>query len=271
LSETSSTPPAESAVPPPEPASATAAPEPAPALPEFDPNKNLVYDILFDVVDLELVTRLKWDIFSVERRLERALADDAELETKSPGLKRDLMMALELFRADDDVKAYKERFVRSEERLKLAELVKFLELAVKVREPLHEAWSRYLAFDHQRLLDELAAVDVESLARRPASLLGGSRETESRRCKAVIVHTERSARQIFNEVPFRDYSRVIGWYEEKNPLLANLVSEARVLYLHAGLARQSTRIARELRWTAVAIAAFAATTALAAIVAFLRQ
>ena len=64
-----------------------AAPKPhetiGPTAADFDPNKNLVYDILYDIGDLELVGRLKWDIFSVEQRLERALREDAELERRA--------------------------------------------------------------------------------------------------------------------------------------------------------------------------------------------
>lgn len=265
-------------VPPPSESSAAetpaAAPEPSEPVrdlaAEFDPNRNLVYDLLFDVADLEMIGRIKWDIFSVEERLQRALRDDRELESSEPQFHQELTLALQLFRNDAQVKAYKERFVRSEERLKLAELVRFLELAIVVREPLHAAWTKYLAYDHTRLLKELAIVDREGLAKRPAALFTGARETESRRCKAVIVHTERSARQVFNEIPFRDYSRVIAWYEEKNPLLANLVAEARVLYLHTSLTRQGSEIARQLRAMAWVTATFAAITAVAAVIAFFR-
>lgn len=256
--------------PPAEAAPAPAAAEPGPGADDFDPNKNLVYDILFDIGDLELVGRLKWDIFSVEQRLERALREDALLERRAPELKRELTRALELFRADDDVKAYKERFVRSEERLKLVELVRFLELAVRVREPLHAAWTQYLGHEHERHLAELALVDADGLAKRPAALLAGVRETGARRCVAVIVHTERNARQIYSEIPFRDYARLIAWYEEKNPALANLVAEARLLYLHTDLARQSTQVASQLRLMGLAIAAFTLVAALAAISALLR-
>lgn len=236
--------------------------------PPFDPNRNLVYDVLLDVADLEMVGRIKWDIFSVEERLERALREDVELARSAPEVKQELELALEVFRADPDVIAYKERFVRSEERLKLLELVRFLELAVHVREPLHAAWTRYLAYDHDRLLREIIAVDVEGLARRPSTLLTGARETESRRCKAVVVHTERSARQVFNEIPFRDYARVIAWYEEKNPLLANLIAESRVLYLHTSLLRQTTEVSKKLEKFAVVVGLFAAATTIAAIIAF---
>ncbi len=277
MSDVPSTPPA--LVPPAETPEAAAAEPPASELPveaprdlaaEFDPNRNLVYDLLFDVADLEMIGRLKWDIFSVEDRLSRALLEDRELEASDPQLHQELTLALQLFRADEQVRAYKERFVRSEERLKLAELVRFLELAIVVREPLHAAWTKYLAHVHTRLLKELASVDREGLAKRPAALLSGARETESRRCKAVIVHTERSARQVFNEIPYRDYSRVIAWYEEKNPLLGNLVADARVLYLHTALTRQGSDIAKQLRMMAWVTAAFAAITAVAAIVGFLK-
>lgn len=263
-------PPGDAPGPEPGRASLQALPSPIPAGEgaAFDPNRNLVYDVLLDVADLELVGRLKWDIFSVEQRLDRALKEDSGLA--GTDLKQELDLALELFRADEDVVAYKERFVRSESRLKLIELVRFLELAVRVREPLHRAWVQYLEFDHERLLQELAGVDREGLARRPGSLLAGNRETEARRCKAVIAHTERSARQIYAEIPFRDYGRIIAWYEEKNPQLANLVAEARVLYLQLGLSRKNTDIARHLRGVAWALAAFAAVTALAATAAFLR-
>lgn len=254
--------PSDEAAPPAEPAPDLAA--------QFDPNRNLVYDILLDVADLEMIGRIKWDIFSVEERLERALREDKDLLALDTQLHQELSLALQLFRADEQVKAYKERFVRSEERLKLAELVRFLELAVVVREPLHAAWTKYLAHCHERLLAELADIDREGLAKRPTTLLSGARETESRRCKAVIVHTERSARQVFNEIPFRDYSRVIAWYEEKNPLLANLVAEARVLYLHTALTRQGADIARQLRTMSWVMAAFVGVTALAAILAFFR-
>lgn len=261
---------------PAEPAPATTPEESAPAesagpgAADFDPNKNLVYDILYDIGDLELVTKLKWDIFSVEQRLERAIHEDASLERGRPELKDELIRALALFRADPDVLAYKERFVRNEERLKLVELVRFLELAIRVREPLHAAWVEYLRAEHERLLAELSSVDAEGLAKRPAALLGGVRETGARRCTAVIVHTERNARQIFAEIPYRDYGRLIAWYEEKNPALANLTAEARVLYLHAGLAKQSTAVARELRLLAFVIAGFTLVAAAAAVAALVR-
>ena len=256
--------PGESAAPSAEPASEPA-PEPTgPGAADFDPNKNLVYDILYDVGDLELVTRLKWDIFSVEQRLERALREDELLARRRPELKDELTRSLELFRTDEVVLAYKERFVRNEERLKLAELVRFLELAIRVREPLHAAWVEYLRAEHDRLLEELAGVDADGLAKRPAALLAGVRETGARRCVAVIVHTERNARQVFSEIPYRDYGRLLAWYEEKNPALANLVAEARVLYLHAGLSRQSTAVARELRVLAYVIAGFTLVAAAAA-------
>lgn len=241
-----------------------------PTAADFDPNKNLVYDILYDIGDLELVGRLKWDIFSVEQQLERALREDELLDRRAPELKRELSRALELFRTDDDVLAYKERFVRSEERLKLAELVRFLELAVLVREPLHQAWTQYLSHVHDRLLDEVKAIDVDALAKRPAALLGGVRETGARRCIAVIVHTERNARQIFAEIPYRDYARLIAWYEEKNAALSNLAAEARLLYLHTGFAKQSTQVVSQLRVVGFAIAAFTAVAALAAIASFVR-
>ena len=243
---------------------------PAPGAADFDPNKNLVYDILFDISDLELVTRLKWDIFSVEQRLERALREDELLARRDPALQQELTRALERFRTDDDVLAYKERFVRNEERLKLVELVRFLELAVRVREPLHAAWVAYLQHEHERILEELRAIDAEGLARRPATLLGGVRETGARRCVAVIVHTERNARQIYSEIPYRDYGRLIAWYEEKNAALANLTAEARLLYLHAGLSRRSTDVAAQLRWLAIVIAGFTLVAAAAATAAFLR-
>lgn len=241
-----------------------------PTAADFDPNKNLVYDLLYDIGDLELVGRLKWDIFSVEQRLERALLQDERLSRGAPELKRELVRSLELFRADDDVKAYKERFVRSEERLKLAELVRFLELAVRVREPLHAAWTQYLAYEHDRLLEEVGSIDTEGLAKRPTALFQGVRETGARRCVAVIVHTERNARQIYAEIPYRDYAKLIAWYEEKNPALANLAAEARLLYLHTGLARQSTHVASQLRLMGIAIVAFTLVAAAAAISSFVR-
>jgi len=247
-----------------------AEPYSGPGADDFDPNKNLVYDLLFDIGDLELVGRLKWDIFSVEQQLERALREDDLLPRRSPDLQRELVRALELFRADDDVKAYKERFVRSEERLKLAELVQFLELAVRVREPLHASWTQYLAHVHERLLDEVKSIDVDGFAKRPATLLAGVRETGARRCVAVIVHTERNARQIFSEIPYRDYAKLIAWYEEKNAALSNLAAEARLLYLHTDLARRSTAVASQLRFVGIAIAAFTAVAAAAAISVFVR-
>ena len=260
--------PALSVVPPP---ITDDAPERDPAEADlFDPNRNIVYDILYDIGDLEMVARLKWDLFAVEQRLERALAEDADLERFAPELKKELEISLTLFRQDDDVRAYKERFVRSEDRLKLMELIRFLELAIRVRQPLHEAWTKYLEASHRRLLAELATVDTDGLAKRPAQLLGGVRETASRRCVAVIVHTERNARQIYAEIPYRDFTRLIGWYEEKNALLANLVAEARVLYLHTGLAKRSGDVAGQLKWVALAIAAFTLVSASAAIAVFLR-
>lgn len=261
-----------SAEPPPtaEAAPAETAEWTGPGAADFDPNKNLVYDILYDIGDLELVTRLKWDIFAVEQRLERALREDEALARRRPELHDELTRALALFRADEAVQSYKERFVRNEERLKLVELVRFLELAIRVREPLHASWVEYLRAEHERLIEELAAVDADGLAKRPAALLGGVRETGARRCIAVIVHTERNARQIFAEIPYRDYARLIAWYEEKNPALANLTADARVLYLHTGLARQSTAVARELRILAFVIAGFTLIAAVAAVASLLR-
>ena len=264
--ETPATPPA--APPPDAPAKAEEPPQPAAA--PFDPNKNVVYDLLFDVADLELVTRLKWDLFSVEQRLEKVLEPGGELAAKAPELHGELTTALALFRQDETVLAYKERFVRSEERLKLAELVKFLELAVRVREPLHAAWTRWLEWEHERLLAELAALDRDGVAKRPAALLTGVRERNSRRCTAVIVHTERSARQIFAEIPFRDYSRMIAWLEEKNPLLANLIADTRLVYLQTELVRGTSRVAKEIRVAMWATAAFAAVAAIATVVAIFR-
>lgn len=242
----------------------------APAEVITDPNANVVYDVLYDIANLELVGQLKWDIFSTEQRLDRALREDAGLERRAPELKRELALALDTFRASEDVAAYKQRFVQNEERLKMVELMRFLELAVIVREPLQEAWAKYLGFDHERLLAELAAVDVDGLAKSPAGLIQGIRESGSRRCNAVVAHTERNARQVFKEIPYRDWSRTIAWHEEKNPALATLIADARVVYLHAEMARRSAGIARELRWIAIAIAAFTAVTTVAVLVALLR-
>jgi len=184
--------------------------------------------------------------------------------------KRELALALETFRANEDVAAYKERFVQNEERLKLVELMRFLELAVIVREPLHEAWAKYLAFDHEQLQAELAAVDTDRLAKTPAMRIEGVREKFSRRCNAVVAHTERGARQVFKEIPFRDWSRVIAWHEEKNPLLSHLIADARVVYLHAEMARRSASVAGELRRVVYVVAAFALATAIAAVVALFK-
>jgi len=237
---------------------------------EDDPNGNIVYDVLHDVSDLEGIGRIKWDIFSVERRLERALREDKELAAHAPSLHDELSMSLSSLRANENVAAYKERFVQNEERLKLAELVRFLELAVMVREPLHEAWAKYLAFDHDRLLAELASVDKDGLAKRPATLLQGVRELAPRRANAVVAHTEKNARQVFKEIPYRDWSRVIAWHEEKNPQIANLVAEARMLYLQAGLARESATVAKQLRGMTWVMAAFTAVAAIAAVIALLK-
>lgn len=255
---------APSPVPPP-------APAPAPRSHDDDPNGNIVYDVLYDVADLEAVGRLKWDIFSVERRLDRALREDASLAREAPDVHGELTFVLESFRANDDVAAYKERFVQNEERLKLVELIRFLELAVLVREPLHEAWARYLAWDHDRLLRELDSVDREGLARRPATLLQGVRETNPRRANAVLAHTERNARQVFKEIPYRDWSRVIAWHEEKNPQIANLIADARMLYLQAKATRDSAAVARQLKGMTLAVMAFTAIAAGAAIVALFRH
>ena len=61
------------------------------------------------------------------------------------------------------------------------------------------------------------------------------------------------------------------FYEEKNPALANLLAEARLLYLELGLVRQSTAMAREIRWAAVVMAVFTFVTASAALFAFLTR
>ena len=240
------------------------------AVQEADPNANIVYDVLFDVTNLDLVTQLKWDIFSIEQRLDRALLEDDRLDKFAPELKRELALSLETFRANEDVAAYKERFVMNEERLKLMELMRFLELAVIVREPLHESWAKYLGFDYERHLAELAEIDTDRLAKTPAMRIQGVREKFSRRCNAVVAHTERGARQIFKEIPFRDWSRVIAWHEEKNPAISNLIADARVVYLHAEMARRSASVAGELRRVVYVVAGFAAVTAIAAVIALLR-
>ena len=246
------------------------APPPEPA-PGDDPNRNIVYDVLYEVSNLEAVAAIKWDIFSVEERLARALADDKNLAEKKPELHAELTLALQSFRASEAVASYKERFVQNEERLKLSELIRFVELAVTVREPLHEAWAKYLFFDYERLAAELESVDVEGLARRPRALLEGVRETGARRANAVIAFTERNARQVFRELPYRDWSRVIAWHEEKNRDLAHLVADARMLYLQAAAAKESATLARGLKQIAWAMLAFTALAALLSAASLLRR
>ena len=51
-----------SVVPAPAPQPEEPASEPAPSEADlFDPNRNIVYDVLYDIGDLEMVARLKWD------------------------------------------------------------------------------------------------------------------------------------------------------------------------------------------------------------------